>query len=36
MSKAIEPFEPLISNWSAFLRPLAKRVASIVPTASSD
>ena len=32
-SKASEPLEPLISNVSAFLRPVAKRVASIVPTA---
>ena len=33
MSKRSEPLEPLISNCSAFLRPEAKRVASIVPTA---
>ena len=33
MSKLSEPLEPLISNCSAFLRPDAKRVASIVPTA---
>ena len=32
-SKASEPFEPLISQVKAFLRPFAKRVASIVPTA---
>ena len=32
-SKAIDPFEPLISQVKAFLRPVAKRVASIVPTA---
>ena len=32
-SKAIEPLEPLISQRKAFLRPVAKRVASIVPTA---
>ncbi len=36
MSKLSEPLEPLISNCSAFLRPEAKRVASIVPTAPSD
>ena len=33
MSKLSEPLEPLISNCSPFLRPDAKRVASIVPTA---
>ena len=32
-SNAIEPFEPLISQRKAFLRPVAKRDASIVPTA---
>jgi hypothetical protein len=32
-SKAIEPFEPLISHVKAFLRPVAKREASMVPTA---
>ena len=32
-SKAIDPSEPLISHLKAFLRPVAKRVASIVPTA---
>ena len=32
-SKASEPFEPLISQLSAFFRPAAKRDASIVPTA---
>ena len=32
-SKAIDPLEPLISQVRAFLRPVAKRVASIVPTA---
>ena len=32
-SKASEPFEPLISQLNAFLRPAAKRVASIVPIA---
>ena len=29
----MEPFEPLISNVSEFLRPSAKREASIVPMA---
>ena len=33
MSKLNDPLEPLISNVSPFLRPEAKRVASIVPTA---
>ena len=33
MSNASEPCEPLISHCIAFLRPSAKRVASIVPTA---
>ena len=33
MSKASEPFEPLISHWKAFRRPSANRVASIVPIA---
>ena len=32
-SKASDPFEPLISQANAFLRPVANRVASIVPTA---
>ena len=32
-SKAIEPLLPLTSQRKAFLRPVAKRVASIVPTA---
>ena len=32
-SNAIEPLEPLISQVRAFLRPVAKRVASIVPIA---
>ena len=32
-SKASEPFEPLISQLKAFFRPVANRVASIVPTA---
>ena len=33
MSKASEPFEPLISHWNAFRRPRASRVDSIVPIA---
>ena len=33
MSKASDPFEPLISHWKALRRPSANRVASIVPTA---
>ena len=32
-SNAIEPLEPLTSHRNAFLRPVAKRDASIVPTA---
>ena len=32
MSKASEPFVPLISHWNALRRPCAKRVASSVPT----
>ena len=32
MSNASDPFEPLISHWSALRRPSASRVASIVPT----
>ena len=33
MSNAIEPLVPLISQRNEFLRPVAQRVASIVPTA---
>ena len=33
MSKASDPFEPLISHWNALRRPSANRVDSIVPTA---
>ena len=33
MSKASDPFVPLISHWNAFRRPSASRVASSVPTA---
>ena len=36
MSKASEPFEPLISHWNAFRRPSASRVASIVPIAPAS
>ncbi len=32
-SNASDPFEPLISNTKPFLRPAAKRLASIVPIA---
>ena len=32
MSNASDPFEPLISHWSALRRPSARRVDSIVPT----